>query len=63
MTKEYRHTVLNQALRQSMDGQLCIVLLDKDTAVIMHDERKAQNFVKMFGYRVYAKCKDGNLIL
>jgi hypothetical protein len=63
MTREYRITVLKTALRQSKDGQLYVVLLDKDTAMIVQGEKQAANLVQLFGYRVYAKCKDGYMIL
>lgn len=63
MTREYRFTVLNTALRQSLDGNTYVVLLDKDTAIIVQGDKQAANLVKLYGYRVYAKCKDGNMIL
>ena len=63
MTRECRKTVLSQAIRQSKDGKLYVVLLDRDTAMIVEGEEKAASLAKMFGYRVYAKCKDGYMVL
>lgn len=63
MTKEFRKTVLNQAINQSKDGNLYVVLLDKDTAMIVKGEKEAAFMVKTFAYRVYAKCKDGYMVL
>lgn len=64
MTKEYRLSMLNEALRQSRQTDSTVVLLlDGDKAIFSFDEYKACELAKMFGYTVYAKCKHGYLIL
>lgn len=63
MTREYKMSVLNMALKESKNGEITVVLLDGDSAMIVHGEEKAASLAKIFGYTVYAKCKNGGLFL
>lgn len=63
MTKEDRKRALSYAIQQSKDGGLYYVLLNAVNTFITSDESLAKFYVHHYGYRVYAKCKDGYMIL
>lgn len=62
-TREERKTALNAAIQQSKNGTETFVLIGKGEIRITQNPIEAKAFVRCFGYRLYAKAKDGYMIL
>ena len=65
MTREYRKAALEKAIQKSLDGNLYYVLLNPNciNTFITSDASLAKFYVKRYGHRVYAKAKDGHMVL
>lgn len=65
MTREDRKTALNYTLQKSLDGKMYYLLLSGNciNTFITDDESLAKFYIKHYGHRLYAKCKDGQMIL
>lgn len=63
MTKEDRMNALRTAIKQSTNGVLTFVLLKADDIQITQNATTAKAYVRAGGYKVYAKCRDGYMIL
>jgi hypothetical protein len=65
MTRSKRRAALKEALHKSFydKGITHYVLLTDDNIIITKDEQEAIALVHEHGYRVYAKCEDGYMIL
>lgn len=63
--KEYRQRALHYALEKSLDGNLYYVLLNPNciNTFVTDSKSLADFYVQRYGHRVYAKCKDGQMIL
>ena len=64
MTRHDRRMAMKEALRKSFyDHKLTYVLITDDKIVITQDEQEAVRLHREEGYRVYAMCEDGRLVL
>ena len=63
MTREDRMTALKKALQRSLNGSLTFVLLKGEEIYITQNIELAKHSVRNRGYKVYAKCKEGYMIL
>lgn len=63
--KEYRKQALNYAIQKSHDGNTYYVLLHPNciNTFVTADASLAKFYVKNYGHKVYAKAKDGYMIL
>lgn len=65
MTKKDRKEALDFTCQKSKDGNLYYLLLSRSGAesFITDDAEMAKYYVRNFGYKVYAKCQDGYMVL
>ena len=63
MTREDRKYALNRAIQQSKADGLTFVLISNDNIIITPNKEEAIALVRNNGYRVYAKCEDGYMVL
>ena len=63
MTRGQRREALKKAIHESKNGKVTYALISANDSVITQDEDEAKTYVHTHGYRVYAKCKDGYMVL
>lgn len=62
-TREDRKNALHIAIEQSKNGVLTYVLIKGDKIHTTQNQTTALAYARAGGYKVYAKCKDGYMIL
>lgn len=62
-TRTERQNALNRAIRQSKADGLTFVLIREDHIVVTPNADEAKAYVHTRGYRVYAKCDGGYMVL
>ena len=63
ITRGNRRAALKEAIQKSNNGETTYVLISDNSITITQNEEEAKTCVHTHGYRVYAKCKDGYMIL
>lgn len=63
ITRGNRRDALKKAIQKSQNGAVTYVLISNNSILTTQDEEVAKTYVHTHGYRVYAKCKDGYMVL
>ena len=63
ITRGNRRDALKKAIQKSTNGEVTYVLISDNSILTTQDEEVAKTYVYTHGYRVYAKCKDGYMVL
>ena len=63
MTLQQKQEIVSKAIKKSMNGKLTYVLIKDDASAIIQNGNLAYRYVRDYGFKLYAKCKDGILTL
>lgn len=63
MTLQQKQEIMSKAFKKSMNSKMTFVLIKDNQSAIVQSGSMAYRYVNDYGFKLYAKCKDGILTL
>lgn len=63
MTLAQKQEIVSKAIKKSANGKITYVLIKDTEAAIVQSGSLAYRYANDYGFKLYAKCKDGILTL